>query len=98
MSCTHELCLLRAGVACPQLFLLGGVDELLQHGLHDGRHHGGGGGVGEPHGQHGGTAHEAEQEPGRRGQAGRALAYCESRPSLRTGCSQLPTPHRVGAE
>lgn len=66
---TDGLGLFSAGVACHELLLLGS-DQLLQHSLHDGHHHGGGRGVGQPHGQHGGAAHEAEQQPARQGDHG----------------------------
>lgn len=66
-NCTGGLGLLGGGVAGHELVVLG-TDQLLQDGLHDGHHHGGGGRVGEPHGEQCGTAHEAEQQPGRQGE------------------------------
>lgn len=57
-NCTDGLGIFGAGAAGHELLLLS-ADQLLQHGLHDGHHHGGGRRVGEPHGQQRGTAHEA---------------------------------------
>lgn len=78
-NCTGGLGLLSVGVAGHELILLG-IDQLLQDGLHDGHHHGGGGRVGEPHGEQGGTAHEAEQQPGRQG--GQAERQQQGNPQL----------------
>lgn len=39
--------------------------QLLEHGVGDGQHHGGGGRVADPHGQEGRGGHEADHEPER---------------------------------
>lgn len=48
--------------------VLAGVDvlrvlDLLQHSLHDGQHHGGGGRVGHPHGQEPRDQHHPQHQP-----------------------------------
>lgn len=37
--------------------------QLLEHGVGDGQHHGGGGRVADPHGQEGRGRHEADHQP-----------------------------------
>lgn len=79
--------------------LLLSIHQLLQHCLYDWHHHGCGGGVGKPHGEHCGAAHKAKEQPGAQGNTrsqewqkkeGRICKLSNS--ERKDGCEKCPKP------
>lgn len=103
-GCTWQLAglVLVQQLQCPQAGLhscIGGY-HLLQHGLHNGYHHGCGGSIADPHGQEGRDKHKAQHQPaeeGRRGKPESLVPYWPHSRAITRGWShpscQLKTRH-----
>lgn len=73
--------------------------HLLQHGLHDGDHHGCGGSVADPHGQESRDGHKAQHQPAEEGQRRKpeSLVSYPPHPGAQRGAgATLPANSRPG--